>query len=114
MRDNLVFALDRSGCLQTARWSDVSPQCWRRRSQIPTNRLSPVPDKPAEIRNDFGLQEVRVWKDSVVCTGESPPEDHPHVTLRIGRNGSVTCPYCGTVYRSSMLSEPAPNRERLR
>ena len=98
MRDSFVLALDRTGCLQTARWSDVKRLRRRRRPQT-FSSLSPVPDKPVEVRNDFGLEEIRVSTESVVCTGEAPPQDHPHVTLRIGRDGRATCPYCGTKYR---------------
>jgi uncharacterized Zn-finger protein len=101
MRSGLVLALDRTGCLQTARWSDVGRSRARWRTQPQINPLgAPVPDKVAEIRNDAGLREVPVFASTVVCTGESPPEDHPHVALRIGRKACVTCPYCGTRYRS--------------
>lgn len=101
MRNGLVLALDRTGCLQTARWSDVGRS---RAQQSAQRQLKPVPapgpDRVSEIRNDGGLREVPFFGSTVVCTGESPPEDHPHVSLRVGRNGSVTCPYCGTRYRS--------------
>ena len=101
MRNGLVLALDRTGCLQTARWSDAGRSRARRRSQPQIKPLAaPVPDKVAEIRNDAGLREVPVFASTVVCTGESPPEDHPHVALRMGRDGHVACPYCGTRYRS--------------
>jgi uncharacterized Zn-finger protein len=101
MRNGLVLALDRMGCLQTARWSDAGRSRARQSTQP---RLNPVPesgpDRVAEIPNDAGLREVPVFASTVVCTGESPPEGHPHVSLRMGRDGCITCPYCGTRYRS--------------
>jgi uncharacterized Zn-finger protein len=105
MRSGLVLALDRTGCLQTARWSDAGrsrpPQRGGSQAQArDTATLMPASDKVVEIRNDAGLREVPVFASTVVCTGESPPEDHPHVSLRMGQNGCVTCPYCGTRYRS--------------
>ena len=99
MRSGLVLALDRMGCLQTARCGGV-----RNRSQQhiqPQLKSAPVPgpDNVPEIHNDAGLREVPVSVSTVVCTGKSPPEDHPHVALRIERDGSITCPYCRTRYR---------------
>ena len=102
MRSGLVLALDRTGCLQTARWNDVGRSRPSQRGSHPL-RDSVAPsghEKTPEIRNDAGLREVPVFASTVVCTGESPPEDHPHVSLRMGQNSCVTCPYCGTRYRS--------------
>jgi uncharacterized Zn-finger protein len=100
MRGALVFALDRTGCLQTARWSDVSRNHLRqRRNYQPTSDVSvPVPDKALEVRNDTGLREIRIFAPSVVCAGQSPPQDHPHVSLTFGRGGRVKCPYCETEF----------------
>lgn len=101
MRSGLVLALDRTGCLQTASWSDVRRSRLRQRGQ-PRGNAAPVPapDKALEICNDAGMREIPVFASTVICTGQSPPEDHPHVALRIGQSGRVVCPYCGTVYRS--------------
>lgn len=100
MRSGLVLALDRAGCLQTARWSDASRS--RSRQNSPTilaTASKQPPEKVPEIRNDFGQREIRVSTGTIVCCGESPPEGHPHVSLRIGPTGHVVCPYCGTKYR---------------
>jgi uncharacterized Zn-finger protein len=43
----------------------------------------------------------------VVCTGQSPPEDHPHVSLRVGRSGRVRCPYCETEFARAAISDRA-------
>jgi uncharacterized Zn-finger protein len=102
MRSGLVLALDRTGCLQTARWNDIGRSRPSQRGSQPSRNSVALsgPEKTPEIRNDAGLREVPVFASTVVCTGESPPEDHPHVSLRMGQNGCVTCPYCGTRYRS--------------
>jgi len=66
----LVLALDRTGCLQTARWSDVNPSQWRQK----LHRGAPdVPsDEIAQVENDEGLRETRVNGTTVVC-GAKPP-----------------------------------------
>jgi len=99
MRSGLVLALDRTGCLQTARWSDIGRS--KRRQSVTKTLATPSdqsPEKVPETRNDFGRREIRVPARTVVCSGESPPEDHPHVSLRIGRSDRVICPYCGTQF----------------
>jgi len=109
MRGVLVFALDRTGCLQTARWSDVGSRHLRQRRKCqPVGDVSvAVSDKAPEVRNDAGLQEIRIFAPSVVCTGQSPPEDHPHVSLRVGRSGRVRCPYCETEFARAAISDRA-------
>ena len=109
MRTGLVFALDRMGCLQTARWSDVGSRHLRqRRKCLPIDDLSvAVPDKAPEVRNDSGLREIRIFAPSVVCTGQSSPQDHPHVSLRVGRGGRVRCPYCETEFVRPAISDRA-------
>lgn len=53
-------------------------------------------DRLPEFYNDTGRREVRVFTRTLVCVGQSPPQDHPHITLKIGANGTITCPYCAT------------------
>ena len=84
MRSGLVLALDRTGRLRTARWSDVS----RSGRQISAKPLAattvPLPKKASEILNDFGQEEIRVSARTVACSSESSPEDRPHASLRSG------------------------------
>ena len=58
MTDTLVLALDRMGCLQTARWSDVSRALCS--PPLSDNGLSPVPNRSVEISNNFDLDETCV------------------------------------------------------
>jgi uncharacterized Zn-finger protein len=97
MRNGLILALDRTGCLQTARWSDVSSVRRRRLAQRQRASVVPMETEAPKVDNDWGLPEIRVHTDTIVCTGQSPPNDHPHVTLKVAKE--VVCPYCGTKYR---------------
>jgi uncharacterized Zn-finger protein len=95
MRQTLVFALDRTGCLQTARWSDVNPNQWRRvRPEAPSDEIT-------QIKNDEGCREIRVNSRTVVCTGQAAPNDHPRVSLALRKGVLAICPYCGTRFRGA-------------
>ena len=95
--NTLVFALDRTGCLQTARWSDVNPSQWRQA----VNRGTPDihSDEIVQVQNDEGVREIRVSGGTVVCTGQAAPNDHPHVSLALRKGVLAICPYCGTRFR---------------
>jgi uncharacterized Zn-finger protein len=97
MKQTLVLALDRTGCLQTARWSDVNPSLWRQT----VNRGTPDihPDEIVRAQNDEGFREIRVSGGTVVCTGQAAPNDHPHVSLALRKGVLAICPYCGTRFR---------------
>lgn len=93
----LVLALDRTGCPQTARWSDVNPSQWRQ----PVSRDTPdiYSEEFVQVQNDDGLREIRVSGGTVVCTGQAAPNDHPHVSLALRKGVLAICPYCGTRFR---------------
>lgn len=93
MRSTLVFALDRTGCLQTARWSDVNPNEWRRAQPGAQS------DEIIQIKNDEGSKEIRVNSRTVICGGQAPPNDHPHVSLTFRKGVLAVCPYCNTRFR---------------
>ena len=57
----------------------------------------------SKIKNDRGLQEIRIGRKEFECIGASPPLDHPHVYLNMGAASSVLCPYCGTRFRFDPL-----------
>ena len=99
MKDNFAFLPDGGGCLQRAPWSQVSrSRRWRRSLQQECPSLPRTEIGAAEVRNDRGLPKIRIYTDTIVCTGQSPPDDHPHVALRVGQDGRVICPYCGTLF----------------
>jgi uncharacterized Zn-finger protein len=107
MTNTLILALDRTGCLQTARWSEanrgrLSPNGYRRAQKRPTLLRETIP----EINNDAGWKEIPIYRRSVVCAGQSAPDDHPHVSLTIGKDGQTMCPYCGTRYRLRPVTPP--------
>ena len=55
--------------------------------------------------NDAGVARIRIGVGEFQCMGASPPHDHPHIYLDMGRNDEIICPYCSTVYeRAGNLS----------
>lgn len=48
--------------------------------------------------NDQGSETIRIGVKEFQCMGASPPFDHPHVFLDMGRDDQVICPYCSTLY----------------
>lgn len=107
MTNTLILALDRNGCLQTARWSAGhggrrSPNGSRRAPKRQALFRETIP----EINNDAGWKEIPVHRRSVVCAGQLAPNDHPHVSLTLGKDGQTICPYCGTRYRYRSVTPP--------
>ena len=59
--------------------------------------------------NDQGVPEIKIGTKTFMCTGASPPHDHPHVFLDMGNEEQKVCPYCSTtfVYKKGVKeSEP--------
>ena len=52
-----------------------------------------------KIANDDGKKEIQITFTKFICIGASPPNDHPHISLEIGKNEQIICPYCGTIYK---------------
>jgi uncharacterized Zn-finger protein len=52
-----------------------------------------------KFRNDRGVREICIGVREFKCIGESPPQDHPHVYINMGRADAILCPYCGTQFR---------------
>ena len=52
-----------------------------------------------KFRNDDGVKDIRVGVRELECIGATPPYDHPHVFLDMGRATEIICPYCSTLYR---------------
>ena len=58
-----------------------------------TDRIVP------HFHNDPGVSVVEIGAREFMCTGATPPYDHPHVFLDMGGDNDIICPYCSTLYR---------------
>src|SRR5215813_6173130 len=56
------------------------------------------------FHNDLGLPAIRVGVKEFMCTGASPPFDHPHIFIDMGSDSEAICSYCSTrfVYDSNL------------
>tara|TARA_R110002074_G_scaffold132734_3_gene276223 strand:- start:1096 stop:1350 length:255 start_codon:yes stop_codon:yes gene_type:complete len=52
-----------------------------------------------KFTNDAGVAEIRIGVKEFECVGATPPNDHPHVFLDMGRGLETICPYCSTHYK---------------
>lgn len=52
-----------------------------------------------KFTNDAGAVEIRIGVKEFECIGATPPHDHPHIYLDMGRAREIICPYCSTLYR---------------
>lgn len=50
------------------------------------------------FRNDVGVARVQIGSREFMCIGASPPFDHPHVFLDMGKANEIICPYCSTLF----------------
>ena len=55
-------------------------------------------DAYVKFKNDQGVVEIGIGVMEFKCTGVTPPQDHPHIFLSMGADGSILCPYCATKY----------------
>ncbi len=63
------------------------------------------------FQNDPGVAVIEIGAKEFMCTGATPPFDHPHVFLDMGSDKEIICPYCSTLYRhnpSLGASESSP------
>ena len=70
-----------------------------------------VRQRLSKFRNDRGVPEIRIRVSEFKCIGISPPQDHPHVYINMGKADTILCPYCGTRFRfdprlTSLDAEP--------
>lgn len=52
-----------------------------------------------KFSNDQGAAEIRIGVKEFECVGATPPHDHPHIFLDMGRAQDIICPYCSTLYK---------------
>ncbi len=48
------------------------------------------------FNNDLGVPSIKVGVKEFMCTGASPPFDHPHIFIDMGSDGEAICSYCST------------------
>jgi uncharacterized Zn-finger protein len=51
------------------------------------------------FQNSMGLSVIEIGAREFMCIGATPPYDHPHVFLDMGKASELICPYCSTLYR---------------
>ncbi len=52
-----------------------------------------------KFKNDRGVPEICIGAREFKCTGMSPPQNHPHVYINMGKSDTILCPYCVTRFR---------------
>ena len=53
----------------------------------------------AKFKNDQGVAEIKIGVREFKCAGASAPQDHPHIYLDMGKDDTILCPYCATLFR---------------
>ena len=56
-------------------------------------------DNYPKFKNDQGVSEIRIGAKEVKCAGASAPQNHPHIYLDMGKDDTILCPYCATLFR---------------
>ena len=51
------------------------------------------------FHNEVGVPIVRIGCREFKCIGAKPPQDHPHIYLKMGDAREIVCPYCSTLFR---------------
>ena len=51
------------------------------------------------FHNEVGVPIVRIGCREFKCIGDKPPQDHPHIYLKMGDAREIVCPYCSTLFR---------------
>ncbi|WP_319413566.1 zinc-finger domain-containing protein [uncultured Cohaesibacter sp.] len=51
------------------------------------------------FKNDQGVPVISVGVREFQCIGATPPQDHPHIFLDMGKADEILCPYCSTLYK---------------
>ena len=67
------------------------------------------------FHNDPGVSTIKVGVKEFMCTGATPPFDHPHIFIDMGDDGEAICGYCSTrfVYEPSARRPLRPQGMRV-
>lgn len=62
------------------------------------------------FHNDPGVATIRIGVKEFMCTGATPPFDHPHIFIDMGDDTEAICSYCSTrfVYDAALGSHCVP------
>lgn len=103
MRSAWTFAHDGLGCSQRVPWGEFP--YGRLATGLRHSTFPEVRRGLPQVQNDRGARQIHVRTRALVCAGQAPPNDHPHVSLRIAKESYVICPYCGTkiVYHAERI-----------
>ena len=52
-----------------------------------------------KFHNEVGVPIVLIGCREFKCIGDKPPQDHPHIYLKMGDASEIVCPYCSTLFR---------------
>ena len=68
------------------------------------------------FHNDLGVPSIKVGVKEFMCTGASPPFDHPHIFVDMGSDSEALCSYCSTrfVYDTELSGICSPAECELR
>jgi uncharacterized Zn-finger protein len=50
------------------------------------------------FHNDPGVAAIKVGVKEFMCTGATPPFDHPHIFIDMGGDREAICGYCSTLF----------------
>jgi uncharacterized Zn-finger protein len=56
-------------------------------------------DSYPTFHNEVGVPIVRIGCREFKCIGDKPPQDHPHIYLKMVDASEIVCPYCSTLFR---------------
>ncbi len=62
------------------------------------------------FHNDVGVPVIEIGATRFMCIGANPPFNHPHVSLDMGGDTEIVCPYCSTLYRHAPDLRPDQSR----
>ncbi len=73
-------------------FTGTSPSPHRDQQTVQASRQSQRPESTSgngylKFRNDRGVPEICIGVREFKCIGVSPPQDHPHIYINMGRGG---------------------------
>ena len=66
------------------------------------------------FHNDPGVPTIRIGVKEFMCTGATPPFDHPHIFIDMGGDSEAICSYCSTRFVYDAVARRAFHSRRMR